>query len=268
MSNSVSADAAGVRVVELVTRADGTMDEETVARLKLDLDAAEAASVRAVVLVGARPGFFIRHYTLDVLLARGEAISKQGLAFNSARPAPERPFHELLRRIEQMPLAVIAAINGTAMGGGFELALACDLRVAQAGDFLIGLPEVNLGILPGAGGTQRLARLIGEARALELVMLGRTLSPEQALSAGLVHEVVADARARALQLAGAVAVRPSYSIAAIKRLVRSATSRPLADGLNEERTLFADALGRAETLRRMREAVTGTRKIEDEPGAV
>lgn len=258
-------ESQAVRVIELITRDNGMMDETTVARLKSDLDVAEAANARAVVLVGTRPGFFIRHYTLDILLERGEALNKGGAAFNAARPAPERPYHELLRRIETMPIAVIAAINGTAMGGGFELALACDLRIAQSGNFLIGLPEVNLGILPGAGGTQRLPRLIGEARALELIMLGRALPPQAALAAGLVHEVVADARARALEVAAAIAARPAHSIAAVKRLVRNATARPLSEGLSEERTLFADALARSETLRHMREAVHGSRKIEDEP---
>ena len=257
--------AAGVTIIELVCRPDGTMDEDTVQHLERDLDAAEAAKARAIVLAGSRPGFFIRHYTLDILLERAETINKQGLVFNTAQPAPERPFHKLLRRIEDMPAAVIAAINGTAMGGGFELALCCDLRVAQAGAFLIGLPEVNLGILPGAGGTQRLPRLIGVPKALELVLLGRTLSPDQALAAGLVHEVAADARARAIELANAIAARPRHSIAAIKQLVRSAPTTPVAEGLNMERTLFADALGRDETLKRMREAVHGSRKIEDEP---
>lgn len=254
-----------IHAVELITRDNGMMDETTVAGLKSGLDAAEAANARAVVLVGTRPGYFIRHYTLDILLERGEAMNKQGVELSAARPAPERPFHELLRRIETMPIAVVAAINGTAMGGGFELALACDLRIAQTGDFLIGLPEVNLGILPGAGGTQRLPRLIGEARALELIMLGRALPPREALAAGLVHEVVPDARSRALQLAAAVAARPAHSIAAVKRLVRNATARPLVEGLREERTLFGDALGRTETLRHLREAVHGTRRIEDEP---
>jgi enoyl-CoA hydratase len=258
-------DSQAVRVIELVVRDNGMMDETTVGKLAGDLDAAEAANARAVVLLGTRPGYFIRHYTLDVLLERAEAMSKQAVAFNAARPAPERPYHELLRRIESMPIAVIAAMNGTAMGGGFELALACDLRIAQAGDFLIGLPEVNLGILPGAGGTQRLPRLIGEAKALELIMLGRALPPREALAAGLVHEVVPDARGRALELAEAIAARPAHSIAAVKRLVRNATARPLVEGLREERTLFADALSRPETLRHMREAVHGTRKIEDEP---
>ncbi len=254
-----------IAIIELAVRPDGTMDEDTVTKLAADLDAAEAAGARAIVLTGAREGFFIRHYTLDILLERGEAMHTQGMVFNAANPAPERPFHRLLRRIEEMPVAVIAAINGTAMGGGFELALCCDLRVAQVGDFLIGLPEVNLGILPGAGGTQRLPRLIGVAKALELVLLGRTLSPEQALAAGLVHEVAPDARARAVQLAHAIAARPAHSIAAIKQLVRQAPSRPVAGGLDAERTLFADALGRAETLARLRDAVHGTRRIEDEP---
>jgi len=262
---SDSRDSQAVRVVELVVRDNGMMDETTVGKLAADLDAAEAANARAIVLVGTRPGYFIRHYTLDILLDRAEAMSTQAVAFNAARPAPERPYHELLRRIESMPIAVIAAMNGTTMGGGFELALACDLRIAQAGDFLIGLPEVNLGILPGAGGTQRLPRLIGEAKALELIMLGRALPPREALAAGLVHEVVPDARARALELAAAVAARPAHSIAAVKRLVRNATARPLIEGLREERTLFADALSRPETLRHMREAVHGSRNIEDEP---
>ena len=254
-----------IRLIELTVRPDGTMDEDTVKRLSDDLDAAEAARARAIVLTGSRSGFFIRHYTLDILLERGEMMNSRGMVFDAANPAPERPFHALLRRIEAMPVAVIAAINGTAMGGGFELALACDLRIAQAGEFRIGLPEVNLGILPGAGGTQRLPRLIGTAKALELIMLGRTLSPEAACDAGLVHEVAPDARERALEIARAIAVRPAHSIKAVKHLTRSAQGRPIDEGLNEERTLFADSLMRDETLALMREAVGGKRKIEDEP---
>jgi len=107
-------DSQAVRVVELVVRDNGMMDETTVGKLAADLDAAEAANARAVVLVGSRPGYFIRHYTLDILLERAEAMSKQGVDFNAARPAPERPYHELLRRIESMPIAVIAAWLGHA----------------------------------------------------------------------------------------------------------------------------------------------------------
>jgi enoyl-CoA hydratase/carnithine racemase len=255
----------GISLIELIVRADGTMDEDTVQRLSADLDAAEAAQARAIVLTGSRAGFFIRHYTLDILLERGEMMHTRAMKFDHANPAPERPFHALLRRIESMQAPLIAAINGTAMGGGFELALACDLRIAQQGDFLIGLPEVNLGILPGAGGTQRLPRLIGTAKALELIMLGRTLSPEAARDAGLVHEVATDARTRALELAHAIAARPAHSITAVKRLIRSAPSRPIDEGLTDERTAFSDSLMRSETLELMRKAVHGGRKIEDEP---
>lgn len=254
-----------IRLIELKVRANGMMDEDTVQHLAAGLDAAEAAGARVIVLTGSLEGYFIRHYTLDLLLERGQDMAARGVVVEATRPPPERPFHALLRRIEAMAQPVIAAINGTAMGGGFELALACDLRIAQQGDFLLGLPEVNLGILPGAGGTQRLPRLIGTAKALELIMLGRTLAPEAAQAAGLVHEVAADARARALEVAEQIAARPEHSITAVKRLIRSAPERPIAEGLAEERIAFADALMREETLRLMREAVHGTRRIEQEP---
>ena len=115
-------------------------------------------------------------------------MSDKGMTFDTARPVPESPYLACLRRMENMSKIFIAAINGTAMGGGFELALACDIRLVKDGASHLGLPEVNLGILPGAGGTQRLPRLIGEGRALEMMLLGRTISPAEALDLGIVTE--------------------------------------------------------------------------------
>ena len=97
--------------------------------------------------------------------------------------------NETLSRLEQTPKLVIAALNGHTVGGGLEIALACDIRIAKKEGGKIGLPEVNLGVLPGTGGTQRLARCIGRARALELMVTGRTFSFEEALEFGLIHYI-------------------------------------------------------------------------------
>ena len=181
----------GIAVMRFSNPPEGYMDEGTEAGLRDALDRIETdATVRAVILTGAEAGVFIRHYDVRVLEARARKMAARGLRFSTDRPVPEPGLHACLRRIEQSPLPFVAAINGAAMGGGYELALACDIRLAQAGDYPIGLPEVRLGLLPGAGGTQRLAGLVGAARALEMVLTGTTLPPVQAAEAGLVGRCV------------------------------------------------------------------------------
>src|SRR4030081_1229783 len=103
--------------------------------------------------------------------------------------------HEAFRKMENTPLVFIAAIAGHCLGGGFELALACDLRFAAAGSYQIGLPEVNLGLFPGSGGTQRLPRLVGLSRGIDLIVTARTLVPEEAQGLGLVDQLFDDASA-------------------------------------------------------------------------
>jgi enoyl-CoA hydratase/carnithine racemase len=120
-------------------------------------------------------------------------------------------------RMMALPKVVIAAMNGDAMGGSFELTLACDLRIGQQGDFRYGNPEVRVGVIPGAGGTQRISRLVGLARALDWVLRGRIVTPEHALELGLVHEVVTDAPTRALELAEEIAQLPPMAVANAKR---------------------------------------------------
>jgi enoyl-CoA hydratase len=128
-----------------------------------------------------------------------------------------RGYKAIFDRMAALPKVIIAAMNGDAMGGGFELTLACDLRIGQHGDFRYGNPEVRVGVIPGAGGTQRISRLVGLARALDWVLRGRIVTPEVALELGLVHEVVADAPARSLQLAEEIASLPPLSVANAKR---------------------------------------------------
>jgi enoyl-CoA hydratase/carnithine racemase len=149
------------------------------------------------------------------------------------------------------------------MGGGYELALACDLRYAQAGAYRIGLPEVNLGLLPGAGGTQKLQRVMGPAPALEALLLGRTFAPEQAASHGLVNACIDDVLAHALAVANELAHKPQPALGHIKRLARRPGAADAAAGLAEERTLFCASMISDEALRRMAEMNAGQRDISD-----
>jgi enoyl-CoA hydratase len=201
-------------------------------------------SVRAVVLTGGLPGVFVRHYSVVELEGLSRTLRERNTVVDLEQRGPERALDAVFRRIETMPKPVIAAVNGLAMGGGFELTLACDLRIAEEGDYEMGLPEVNIGILPGAGGTQKLARLVGMARALEMTLRGRTVSPGEAFELGIVQELAppGEALTRATALAEELASKPPKSIAHIKRLVRMAVESPLQEGLALERTLFLDTL--------------------------
>jgi enoyl-CoA hydratase/carnithine racemase len=145
----------------------------------------------------------------------------------------------LLNEVAAFPRAVIAALNGVAFGGGFELALACDLRIAAEG-VLVGLPEVRLGIIPGAGGTQRLARLAGIATAKELILTGRRIDAARARALGLVGAVVpaAELRAEAARLAGEIAEAGPLAVAQAKRAIEEGFGRPLAEGLAAERAAY------------------------------
>lgn len=137
-----------------------------------------------------------------------------------------------------LEVPVLAAVEGSAAGGGLELALVCDLIVAERSARL-GFPEVKLGLIPGAGGTQRLPRRVGSAAALRMLALGKLLDAEAAAEIGLVDVVVdADARAAAIELATRLAAGPGVAVRAAKRALRSAAELPLEEGLDAERELF------------------------------
>src|SRR5882672_6897139 len=138
--------------------------------------------------------------------------------------------NEMLLRLEHTPKLVIAAINGHCVGGGLEIAMAADIRIARKDSGRIGLPEVTLGVLPGTGGTQRLARLVGKARAMELLVSGRLLSMDDALSLGLVTEVWGEDRLAGRAFLAAVVDharqftpphKASRAVGRIKRAVQS-----------------------------------------------
>jgi enoyl-CoA hydratase/carnithine racemase len=152
--------------------------------------------------------------------------------------------NETLNRLEQTPKLVIAALNGHCVGGGLEVAMAADMRFARKGAGRIGLPEVNLGVLPGTGGTQRLLRLAGKARAFEMMATGRLLDPEEAAAAGLVNGVIdaADAEtflARVKERAREFVppARAARAVGLIKRAVQTGAEVAFQDALALEREL-------------------------------
>jgi enoyl-CoA hydratase/carnithine racemase len=212
-------------------------------------------AVRSIVITGAQPEVFIRHYDLNSILKAGEALK-------SGRARPEdfaaAPFAALTDLIASCSKPVIAAINGTCMGGGLELALACDIRIASRTTSDIGLPEVLLDIFPGGGGTQRLARAIGEGAALDMILRGRTVDAARAHALGLVHEIVDDALAHSISIAHAMTRYEPAALTAAKRLVRRALHCSLDEGLADERMEFAvllrDYARPTATLRRVLEA--------------
>jgi enoyl-CoA hydratase/carnithine racemase len=159
-------------------------------------------------------------------------------------PADVTASVEVTRRLEASRLPLVAAVNGFALGGGCEIALACDLRICSA-NARFGQPEIKLGLIPGWGGTQRLPRLVGRGRALEMLLTGDQVDSARALEWGLVTRVVppADLRQEALVLAGLLAERPPLAVAAIKRAVHRGLDGPLEDGLRREREEFDRVLG-------------------------
>src|SRR5256885_6055465 len=183
----------GVMVLELKNPPANTYSYEMMRELDAHvLDARMDESVHVLVLTGAGDKFFCAGADIE-MLQKSAPYFKYNFCLHA---------NETLCRLEQTPKLVIAAINGQCVGGGLEIALACDLRVARANAGKIGLPEVSLGVLPGTGGTQRLARALGRAKGIELMAEGTTFSVEEAKALGLVNVIVeGDFRAKAMEYA-------------------------------------------------------------------
>ncbi len=159
-----------------------------------------------------------------------------------------RAEHDSLERVARIPKIFIAMIGGHALGGGLEIALACDLRFCADGDFKLGLPEVTLGLLPGNGGTQRLARLIGKNRALDLMIQGRAVTPKEALALGMVDRLFppAELAAKTMEYANGVARGASFAAGRIKLAVNHGTDLPLGEGLAYEREVTEEVFRSAD----------------------
>ena len=244
---------------------EGYMDNQTVEEFSALLDDVDKSeTVRAVILTGNDPDVFIRHFDVSSLLATSQKMAARDLKFSIDRPVPENNVHVCYRRMEEMSVIFIAAINGSAMGGGFEMVLACDFRLVKQGPYDLGLPEINIGILAGAGGTQRLTRLIGQAKAMEMELLGRTISPDEAVSYGVAMECVdGNVVARALQIALKLAEKSPRASGHIKKLIKGVGDWGFEEGLANERTLFCDLMIDPRGLADMEKMLEGTNAIRD-----
>jgi enoyl-CoA hydratase len=193
--------------------------------------------LRCVILTGAGDKAFV---------AGADIARMSGLGPREARAFAELG-HELGDAIEALSVPVIAAVNGFALGGGCELALACDFIYASA-KARFGQPEVNLGVIPGFGGTQRLARRVGIGRARELIYTGAIISADEALRIGLVNVVVEPAQlmARVRAVADAIAQKAPLAVADAKRALRYGADMPLAEAHELERHLFAGLFATAD----------------------
>ena len=222
-------------------------------------------SVGAVVITGKPDDLYITHYDVGEILA---SVERAGIAappwltavvlriagairrIPGLRDAAERTplaavfelyrIHDLFLTMNRSDKVFVAAINGPATGGGCEISLACDVRYMANTEIAIGLPEMTVDFNPGAGGTQRLPRLLGTGRAMEMMLEGRTLSPREALDVGLVQAVVPPEQVKeaAIRTAERLARRSPEAIRSLKRAVYEGGSKGLARGLAEERKWF------------------------------
>ena len=235
-----------------------TLVAAEVTELATFVAAAEARpEVRVVLFTGGGEGIFIRHYEVGELAAASERRQTE-----DAPPAAERALHslhQLTLAMQQARFVTIAAMNGNAAGGGLEFALGCDFRLLTDGEARIGLPETGVGIIPGAGGTVRFARLLGVAKALDLILHGTLLTPGEAHGLGLVHALLPAATfaESAVDYARQLAERAPIALAAAKAAVYGGAEGSLEAGLRGEQALFERCMGSRDAAVAMRSVLNG-----------
>jgi enoyl-CoA hydratase/carnithine racemase len=231
MGEFVKLDVAdGVATIRLDRPKVNALNEQVAGEIGEAVDSIQYdESVRAAVLWGGERVF-----------AAGADIKEMAIRDAVTMYRYIGRFQDVYTKLERLPMVTIAAVNGYALGGGCELTLACDLRVC-AEDAHFGQPEILLGVIPGAGGTQRLPRIVGVGRAKELIYSGRMVDAEEALRIGLVNDVVAPDKVyeRALKIAKRYAAGPTVALQAAKQVIQNGIDVDMTTGLLLERQAFA-----------------------------
>lgn len=252
-------ESDGISIAALNTGPMNYMTADASAEFKEILSSWSQPSVRVGIITGAVPNKYITHYSVEHLVEMGEDPAALALM------APDMiyPYHRMLQSIGQLPKPIIAAMSGDTMGCGLEISLNCDIRIAQRGDFVIGFPEVALGILTGTG-SLLLARSIGQGPALDFMLRSRTVSPEGALELGIVHELSSNARARAIEVAQGLVRQSPVSLAAAKRSILEGGNLPLAEGLRIEAEEWLKTIVTDIAMEKMRDYVAQPYELRNE----
>ncbi len=254
----------GIATVTFTNPPKGFFTSDMVARTSEIMDGLENdAEVKVIVFTGGLPDVFIRHFSVEEIIDMAAALKNRRA---SGLPDPRfarTPLRMMWENVDNSRKPTIAAINGFCGGGGCELTLCCDIRLAGPGDYTIGQMEILVGLLPGAGGTARLARAVGTAKALEWVLRGRTFYPQEAAAEGLVHHYVdGDVLGAATEMAREFLDKPPAALAYIKQVLRSSWGKSTAEGVDEEGDLFANLIAEDERcIEMMRNYVDGGHQL-------
>ena len=223
--------------------------------------------LRILAFTGAGEDVFIRHYEVGELADTAEKnIGRQ----EETKKPDNNPikelhgFHKMLLKIRDLDAIVVAGINGNTAGGGCEFSLGCDLRVMSSGDYFIGLPETSVGILPGGGGTQRLARLIGSSRALDLILHGQLISNVKALEFGIINEILPkESFLKSLkEYCRILANRAPIALREVKRAIHRGMDLPLEEALLLEQEAFNKTMNSKDAAKAMRIMLNSKEEID------
>ncbi len=241
-----------------------TLTSEGVIEIHKFLDIMEAKKdLRVLAFTGDGDEVFIKHYEVGELAETAEKnLNKTQV---NSDPKELHGFHRMLLRLRDLDAIVIAGINGNTAGGGCEFSLGCDLRIMSDGDYKIGLPETSVGILPGGGGTQRLARLIGASRALDLILHARLLTPHEAESFGIINKIIPHKNFHEglNHYCQDLANRAPIALSQVKKIIHKGLDMTLEEGLLLEQKAFDITMNSEDAAQAMRALLTAEENIED-----
>ena len=219
--------------------------------------------LRVLAFTGDGENVFIKHYEVGELANTAE----RNLETKKDKQDPKElhAFHTMLLRLRDLDAIVVAGINGNTAGGGCEFSLGCDLRIMADGNFLIGLPETSVGILPGGGGTQRLSRLIGSSRALDLILHAQLLSPKEAFDLGIINKLVSEVSFNQdlISYCEDLSNRAPIALQQVKKIIHQGLEMTLEESLLLEQKAFDVTMNSKDAARAMRALLDTQENIED-----
>ena len=219
--------------------------------------------LRVLAFTGDGENVFIKHYEVGELANTAE----RNLETKKDKQDPKdlHAFHTMLLRLRDLDAIVVAGINGNTAGGGCEFSLGCDLRVMADGNFLIGLPETSVGILPGGGGTQRLSRLIGSSRALDMILHAQLLSPKEAFDLGIINKLFSEVsfNQELISYCEDLSNRAPIALQQVKKIIHQGLEMTLEESLLIEQKAFDVTMNSKDAARAMRALLNTQENIED-----